>query len=292
MESKYIVVKGVVQGVGFRPYIYNLALENNLKGNVCNSQSGVYINIEGKRESITKFIEDIKLRPPILSKIEELSIKTKELRNYNSFEILASNSKEEANNITLIPSDVAICKECIKDIENPKDSRRYKYPFTNCTNCGPRFSIIKNLPYDRANTSMNNFIMCDDCRKEYENPLSRRFHAQPNCCNKCGPKLSLLNNKGELINCEDEIELSKTLLKEGNILAIKGLGGFHLVCNASDEKSIDNLRIRKKRKTKPLALMMKDINTVEKYCYINLREREILLGSKKPILILKKKEVN
>ena len=294
MESKYIVVKGIVQGVGFRPFVYKLAVDNNLKGDVCNSQSGVYINIEGKKENIDKFIYKIKNRPPKLSYIEKIIIEDKEIRKYNSFNIIDSNYKnnDKSNKITLLSPDIAICDDCIEDINNIQYKRRYKYAFTNCTNCGPRFSIMKILPYDRYNTSMENFIMCDKCKEEYENPLNRRFHAQPICCNECGPKLRLLDRNGNIVNCENEIDRVKSLLKEGSIVAIKGLCGYHLTCNATDEQAIQTLRNRKNRKTKPLALMMKNIDTVEKYCKVNNKEKEILIGNKKPILILNKKENN
>lgn len=299
MESKYIVVKGIVQGVGFRPFVYKLALENNLKGNVCNSQSGVYINVEGEKENIDRFIYEIKNNPPKLSKIEEIKIKNNEIKKYNYFKIIDSSNKidsnyytEESKKITLLSPDVAICEDCIEDINNTEDQRRYKYAFTNCTNCGPRFSIIKNLPYDRISTSMADFNMCDKCKQEYENPLNRRFHAQPTCCSECGPKLSLLDNNGSMINCNDEIEKVKNLLKEGSIIAIKGLGGFHLVCDATNEIAVQTLRDRKNRKTKPLALMMKDLDTVQKHCYVNNKEKEILIGNKKPILILNKKQTS
>ena len=276
MESKYIVVKGIVQGVGFRPFVYKLALDNNLKGNVYNSQDGVYINIEGKKKNIDNFIFEIKNKPPKLSYIEDITIEDSSIRKYNSFNIIDSNYENNDKNkkITLLSPDISICEDCIKDISDIQD-RRYKYPFTNCTNCGPRYSIIKNLPYDRDNTTMKNFKMCNKCKKEYENPLNRRFHAQPICCSECGPKLSLLDKNKNIINCENEIDTAKRILKEGNIIAIKGLGGFHLACNAKDEKAIQRLRNRKNRKAKPLALMMKDIDTVETYCKVNNKEREI-----------------
>lgn len=292
MESKYIVVKGIVQGVGFRPFIYKLALDNNLKGNVCNSQAGVYINVEGQKENIDKFIYEIKNNPPKLSYIEEITTENRKVKKFNTFNIVDSNYKDKSNRITLLSPDIAICKDCIDDINNIEDGRKYKYAFINCTNCGPRFSIIKNLPYDRDNTSMEHFIMCDKCKKEYENPLNRRFHAQPTCCNECGPRLKLLDRNNNIVNCENEIDKAKSLLKEGKILAIKSLGGFHLACNAKNEQSIQTLRNKKNRKTKPLALMMKNIDTVLKYCEVNHKEKEILLGNKKPILILNKKENN
>ncbi|GAA0699192.1 carbamoyltransferase HypF [Paraclostridium ghonii] len=298
MKCKKILVKGIVQGVGFRPFVYNLALENNLNGNVKNTCDGVYINIEGKKESINNFLYNLKKRHPKLAKIEEVIIESKEIKNYKNFEII--NSDIDENGITIISPDIAICNDCIEDINNPNDKKRYKYPFTNCTNCGPRFSIIKKLPYDRNKTSMKKFKMCKACDKEYQNPIDRRFHAQPTCCKECGPNLTLLDSKGKAMiprgKLKDQTEFAlkkvKDLLKDGKIIAIKGLGGFHLVCNARDYKAIDTLRERKNRKSKPLALMMRDIDTVSKYCKINNKEKEILLGNKKPILILNKKTNN
>ncbi|KKY02162.1 hypothetical protein VN21_04715 [Paraclostridium benzoelyticum] len=298
MKCKKILVKGIVQGVGFRPFVYNLALENNLNGNVKNTCDGVSINIEGKKESINIFLYNLKKRHPKLAKIEEVTIESKEIKNYENFEII--NSDVDENGITVISPDIAICNDCIEDINNPNDKRRYKYPFANCTNCGPRFSIIKKLPYDRNNTSMKNFEMCKPCYEEYQNPTDRRFHAQPTCCKECGPNLYLLDSSGREIilkgNLKNQTEMiikkSKDLLKDGKIMAIKGIGGFHLVCNARDSKAIDTLRKRKNRKTKPLAIMMRDIGVVNKYCKINNKEKEILLGDKKPILILNKKSNN
>lgn len=298
MRSKYVIVKGVVQGVGFRPFVYKLALENNLKGNVKNAPSGVYINIEGNKKAINNFLYNIKDNSPKLSKIEEVFVQDKKLRNFKNFEIINSDIKEDG--ITLLLPDIAICKDCIDDINNKSDKRRYKYAFANCTNCGPRFSIIKSMPYDRNKTSMEHFDMCDKCNNEYKNPLDRRFHAQPTCCSDCGPSLSLLDKYGKEVifkekvenKAENIIEKVKKLLKEGKIIAIKGLGGFHLACDGRNYKAIQTLRNRKNRKSKPLALMMKDIDTVNKYCKINNKEREILLGTKKPILILNKKNNN
>lgn len=292
--SKYIIVKGIVQGVGFRPFVYKIARENNLLGDVKNTSKGVYINIEGSKKSISEFVKNLKEKPPQLAKIEEIYIEDKKIRNYKDFKIIKSNKED---GLTIISPDIAICQDCIKDINNINDKRRYKYAFTNCTNCGPRFSIIKNLPYDRKETSMKEFLMCEKCEDEYNNPLNRRFHAQPTCCKDCGPSLRLLDKYGEEIKIEGDknnineniLEKTKKLLKEGNIIAIKGLGGFHLACSGKNYSSIELLRNRKHRKSKPLALMMKDLNTVNKYCYVNAIEENILLGTKKPILILNKK---
>lgn len=283
---KYVVVEGIVQGVGFRPFVYNIAVKNELKGTVLNTSDGVYIDIEGEEGKINNFLNELELNPPPLAKIEKITITDKKLNNYESFTIEKSN--ENKNMITLISPDVATCDDCrneVLDINN----RRYNYPFINCTNCGPRFSIIKKLPYDRPMTTMDEFKMCEKCREEYENPLNRRFHAQPNACSDCGPRVWLTNKTGEEIAINEPIREAVRLIKEGNIIAIKGLGGFHFVCDGKNENAIDVLRKRKSRPRKPLALMMKDISTVEKHCYVNEKENEILQGIKKPIVLLDKK---
>ena len=342
MIRKYIIVKGIVQGVGFRPFIYRIALKNNLKGWVKNSSQGVYIDIEGEIGEISNFLEELKTKAPILSKIEDITISNKELIGYVDFKILidhvnvnknkdnsngvkeSSSYKFKENNgygfkensrykesweyrdkqkdeymdesenkideiVTLISPDVATCEECKNEVLDKNNLRRGKYPFVNCTNCGPRFTIIKKLPYDRFQTTMREFEMCDKCKSEYENPLDRRFHAEPTCCNKCGPKVTLLDNKAMVINCKDELEEVKKYLKQGKIIAVKGLGGFNLICNGKNEEVINTLRNRKRRKTKPLALMMRDIEIALKYCKINNKEKEILTGNKKPIVLLDKK---
>lgn len=288
MKSKYIIVKGIVQGVGFRPFVYKLAQENKLFGNVKNTSNGVYINIEGEKKQINNFIRNLKENPPKQSKIEEIHIEDKGIRKFENFNI-AESEKEEG--ITILSPDIAVCDHCIDELNNISNNRRYRYAFINCTNCGPRYSIIKSLPYDRKETTMKKFIMCEECEDEYKNPIDRRFDAQPNCCNNCGPTLRLIDKNNKVINNKDNniIDEVKRILKEGKIIAIKGLGGFHLVCDGTNYKSIASLRKRKNRKTKPLALMMKDINTIKNYCFFNEREKNILTGSKKPIVILKKR---
>lgn len=286
MERKYITVHGIVQGVGFRPFVYNEAIRNNLKGWVKNTSEGVYIDLEGEKVGMENFLITLKNSPPPLSKIEEINIEDKRIKGYKSFTIEKSN--EICNSITLISPDMAICKDCESDIKD-SNNRRYKYPFTNCTNCGPRYSIIKKLPYDRAMTTMEEFKMCPICKEEYENPLNRRFHAQPNACKDCGPEVWLTDNLGNVMENKGPIESLIMLLKKGYIAGVKGLGGFHLVCDGKNEKVIKTLRERKNRPFKSLALMMKDINTVKKYCEVNTLEEEILTGRKRPILLLNKK---
>ncbi|MBM7833497.1 carbamoyltransferase HypF [Clostridium sardiniense] len=285
MVRRFIIIKGIVQGVGFRPFIYKIALENNLYGSVYNTSKGVYIDIEGEKENIDIFIKDIRKKAPVLSKIENVHVEDREFIGYKKFKIVASKDEE---GITLISPDIGICDDCINDIKNNIENRRYNYPFTNCTNCGPRFSIIKKLPYDRKFTTMNEFNMCDDCKDEYENPLDRRFHAEPTCCKKCGPKISLLDKKGEVVKCGDPIEEVRKYILKGKIIAIKGIGGYNIVCDADNKESILKLRERKVRKSKPLAVMFKDENIVNKYCYLNDVELKVLKSNKKPIVLLKK----
>ena len=284
--AKKIVVKGIVQGVGFRPFIYKNATKNNLKGFVNNTSKGVFIEVEGYEEDITSFIEEIKHKPPVLSKVTDIKIIDKEIEGYTNFKIIESKEEEEA--ITLISPDIAICDDCLRDIRD-KNNRRYRYAFTNCTNCGPRFSITKKVPYDRENTTMDVFQMCSECREEYNDPLNRRFHAQPNGCSKCGPRVYICNKEGNEIISNDPIKDIAKEIKNGKIVAIKGIGGFHLACDAKNKEVINELRKRKKRLRKPLAVMMRGIETVKKYCDVNELEERILLGNKKPILLLDKK---
>ena len=287
MKREVIHVKGIVQGVGFRPFVYKKAKENSLKGWVKNTTEGVVIDIEGEERSIENFLNIMINDPPKLANITEIRSENKKVRGYTDFSIRFSEGMDNA--ITNISPDIAMCEACKRDIEN-EDDRRFQYPFTNCTDCGPRVSIIKKLPYDRKVTTMKNFIMCPRCQKEYDNPEERRFHAQPNACPICGPQISILSNTGEIINVEDKINFIREKLRDGNILAIKGLGGFHLVCDAENSKVIEILRKRKNRPNKPLAVMMKDIDIVNKHCNINNIEEKILIGNKKPIILLEKKE--
>lgn len=308
IERIFIKVEGIVQGVGFRPFIYNLAVSNNLKGWVNNNSEGVFIDIEGSKESLDKFLNNLNFNPPPLSRIENIGITKKSFCNFSKFEI--KDSTENLEKITLISPDIATCKDCRSDILDP-NNRRYYYPFTNCTNCGPRYSIIKNIPYDRNKTTMNEFKMCPTCESEYLNPLDRRFHAQPNACHNCGPSIYLTDSSGMNISLTDIIndeELSNSLnpinkdafinqkiitwvrkkLKDGFIFAVKGLTGFHLVCDGENSDAINLLRKRKHRPDKPFAVMMKDIDTIKKYCTVNNKEEVLLSGIRRPIVLLNK----
>ncbi|WP_284679978.1 carbamoyltransferase HypF [Aceticella autotrophica] len=279
-----IKVKGIVQGVGFRPFVFSKAVKYNLNGLVLNSSSGVYIELEGKEKDIAAFIKVLKNEPPILAKIDKIEIQKLDYKGYDKFSIVMS--KEDDGVISVSP-DMGTCEDCLREMRDKKD-RRYGYPFINCTNCGPRFTIIKDIPYDRDKTSMSIFPMCSECKKEYEDPLDRRFHAQPVACFQCGPSLAFI---GEEMG-KDEIEKAAKLLKKGKILAIKGLGGFHLSVNALNEEAVRLLRKRKNRYGKPLAVMMKDIEQINEYCFINEEEKKLLESPKKPIVLLRKKNFN
>ncbi|NOW04594.1 carbamoyltransferase HypF [Clostridium beijerinckii] len=301
---RYIVkIYGIVQGVGFRPFVYEKAKDFKIRGSVQNIGGAVVIDCLGERENIKQFIFNVIKRPPSIAKIERVEctlikkdFSTISCLDENKFVIkeniykkfVIKESTKQKNEMRFISPDIAVCDECLEDIRS-KGNLRYKYAFTNCTQCGPRYSIIKALPYDRQNTTMKDFSMCDECKEEYENPLSRRFHAQPNCCENCGPKFFLTNNRGDQIKCEDPIKETVSLIEEGKILAIKGIGGFHLVCDGRNEQAINLLRSRKQRKDKPLALMAKDIGVIKEICYISDKEEEVISSNKRPIVILKKK---
>ena len=290
MTSCKIEVKGIVQGVGFRPFVYKLALKNNLNGWVNNDDRGVNIALEGEASSIENFIKILKISPPPLSKVTSINVEMKDFENFNKFEIIESQTT--SNKSTIISPDMAICDDCIDDI-NDKENFRYEYALTNCTNCGPRYSIIETVPYDRANTSMKFFEMCEECQKEYKDPMNRRYHAQPVSCEKCGPKIALYNNKNieQSINVEAIIDLAYAI-KNGKIVAIKGLGGFHLVCDATNDESVKLLREKKHRPTKPFAVMFKDLSQVREHASLTNKEKQIINSKEKPITLVKSKLSN
>ena len=287
LERRVVTIKGLVQGVGFRPFIYNLAQQYELRGWVNNTTAGVKIDVQGSLRSIVHFINQLKTNAPPLAQIEKVSIEHKPIKTYQQFTI--EESSRENKQLTFLSPDATICTQCKKELFDSED-RRYNYPFINCTNCGPRFSIIKGLPYDRAKTTMADFTMCEQCQSEYQDPSSRRFHAQPNSCPDCGPKLKLVDQSGSQLEVEDPIKETIKLLKRAKIIAVKGLGGFHLICDASNPQAITRLRIKKNRSDKALAVMIEDLATVKKYCQVNAKEADILQGVQKPILLLKKKK--
>lgn len=274
MIRESFIIKGVVQGVGFRPFVYKIALELNLVGFVKNSASGVELEIQGKKSEIVEFQRLLHLRLPPLASIDNIENSKIELKDDKSFEILQSSASTNSSKSTLVSPDIAICKECLDDV---KSKTKYKNYFaTNCTNCGPRYSIIKTVPYDRATTSMSKFKMCISCQEEYKDPKNRRYHAQPISCNSCGPKLSA------------SIQETAKYIQNGKIVAIKGIGGFHIVCDASNDETIEKLREYKNRPTKPLAIMCKDLEQVKLLASASTKEQELLESKEAPIVILKK----
>jgi len=284
ISAVHINVRGVVQGVGFRPFVYQMATKYNLKGWVCNTSEAVKIDVEGEAEAIERFLLALQKQAPPRASIEDITTTHYSPANYESFEI--RHSMAEEGKYQLISPDIATCQDCLKEILTPSD-RRYRYPFTNCTNCGPRFTIIKDIPYDRPLTTMNRFKMCPECQKEYDDPLDRRFHAQPNACPGCGPTLELVDNQGTSTSSVDAITATSQLLKEGKIIAIKGLGGFLLACDATNQVTVNRLRQRKMRPSKPLAIMVPSIEEVKKHCYVSDEEVKLLTSPHSPIVLLK-----
>ncbi len=286
-ERVKIEIRGTVQGVGFRPFIYKIANELLLKGFVQNSTSGVTIECEGPRETLEVFIDRIRLEKPKISFISNFEYSFLEPIGYEDFKIVNSRKETEIN--AFILPDISTCPDCLKEMFDPKD-RRYLYPFINCTNCGPRYSIIEELPYDRCNTTMKHFKMCKICEEEYNNPLDRRYHAQPIACPECGPHIELWDKHGNLVTkyYEAIIETASKVM-EGNIVAIKGIGGFQLIADACDDDVVKNLRKRKHRIEKPFALMFPDLITLKEVCLVNPAEERLLLSNESPIVLLKRK---
>ena len=277
-------ISGAVQGVGFRPFVYRLAKELCLKGFVVNDTKGVYVEAEGSKERLEEFLLRLNTEKPPLARIHSLEFNFLEPAGYEDFEI--RESAEVGSKEAFILPDMSTCEDCLFELFDPSD-RRYLYPFINCTNCGPRFTIIENLPYDRPNTTMKVFKMCPECEKEYHEPTNRRFHAQPNACPKCGPWLSLYTQEGKLLaEREEALELAVKFLREGKILAVKGIGGFHLMCDATKEESVSLLRERKRRKEKPFAVMFRDTDHVLMYLQPTELELALLTSPERPIVLV------
>jgi hydrogenase maturation protein HypF len=286
MPGIRIEIKGIVQGVGFRPFVYNLARRFSLRGYVLNDTSGVEIEVEGAESDLDYFLDRIKTSPPPLSRIEQIKTTRIPKRNFPQFVIRESEKKKSRT--VLVSPDLATCDDCLSELFDPQD-RRFGYPFLNCTNCGPRLTIIRDVPYDRDKTTMEKFRMCPLCEKEYRDPENRRFHAQPNACPVCGPRLTLMDNKGKILSISDPVAHTIILLTQGNIVAVKGIGGYHLAADATNSEAVHKLRKRKYREDKPFALMAKDIKTIQRFCYLNPLEKKLLQSVSRPILLLRKK---
>jgi len=281
-----LFLSGILQGVGFRPFVYQLAQDTGLNGWIINSLQGVSIEVEGNRPSIDEFLSRLQNENPPNSFIQDIKTTYHKPLGYEHFEIRASD--KNGSQSTLILPDIATCADCLQELFD-SSNRRHLYPFINCTHCGPRFSIITSMPYDRQSISMKHFQMCHACQHEYDDPSNRRFHAQPNACYDCGPQLELWGSSC-LYKMEEALERTVSGLKDGAIIAIKGLGGFHLMANACDEQAIKKLRFRKNREVKPLALMFPNISSVKKICELSSIEERILLSKEAPIVILKRKK--
>jgi hydrogenase maturation protein HypF len=284
LQRLRIVVRGAVQGVGFRPFIYRLATEMKLSGWVSNSSQGVFIEVEGRVENLWQFLQRIESEKPPRSFIQSMESSYLDAAGYMSFEIHESFGEGEKTAVVL--PDIGTCPDCLREIYDPED-RRFRYPFTNCTNCGPRFSIIETLPYDRAGTTMKGFVMCERCLAEYENPLDRRFHAQPNACPECGPHLELWDHQGSIIASQDDaLSGACAAIREGKIVAAKGIGGFHLMVDARNEGAVRHLRHLKAREEKPLALMYPSLAMVQRHCDVSALEERLLLSPESPIVLM------
>ncbi|KPV62021.1 MAG: (NiFe) hydrogenase maturation protein HypF [Candidatus Bathyarchaeota archaeon BA2] len=285
-----IKVSGIVQGVGFRPFVYRVAVENGLVGYVRNRGDAVVeIVVEGKKKDVKRFLKNLKEKKPPLARIYDMTTNYTEDKNkFKQFTILKSSENVELSG-SVIPQDVSICDECLSELRDPKN-KRYNYFFITCTNCGPRYTIIEKLPYDRLNTTMQDFFMCDFCFKEYNDPSNRRFHAQTVACPKCGPKVYLTTNNDESIKHEDPIREAGKLLEEGYIVAIKGNGGFHIATSTTKSEPIARLRKVKYRAQKPFAIMARDIDTTKSFAEVNMKEAELLTCYIKPIVLLKKRD--
>ncbi len=283
-----VVIRGAVQGVGFRPFVYRLATALGLTGWVSNSSEGVFIEAEAEKQLLGQFLLRIEKEKPPRSFIQSLESSYLDAVGYTSF--IIRESEKNGHKSALILPDVAMCPECEAEIFDPQN-RRYRYPFTNCTNCGPRFSIIESLPYDRPNTSMKKFIMCPDCRQEYEDPLSRRFHAQPNACPVCGPQLELWDGQGDVVfSGDDALEECASVIRRGGVIALKGIGGFQLMVDARNNVAVKRLRARKRREEKPFALLYPSLRHVREDCRVSELEERILQSPESPIVLLERNE--
>jgi hydrogenase maturation protein HypF len=284
-ERRHITVEGIVQGVGFRPFVYGLARKNGLAGFVLNDTAGVTIELEGEPPALESFLTHLREQPPPLARIKNIDCRIIQLKGEATFNIVASQSEEERS--ALISPDTPTCDDCLEELFDPAD-RRYRYPFINCTNCGPRFTIIKDVPYDRERTTMAVFEMCAECAGEFHNPADRRFHAQPNACPQCGPRVCLLDAHRHEILDGEPISHAARLLRQGAVLAVKGIGGYHLACNALDHDAVRRLRAKKHREEKPFALMARDLRAVKQLCLVSNEEEILLRSCARPIVLLRK----
>jgi hydrogenase maturation protein HypF len=280
------VVRGVVQGVGFRPFVFRTAVDCGVTGTVCNTTTGVVIEAQGEGSRLDRFHQLLCNDPPLLAAIESVTYTDVSAISESGFRIILSQDGQAL--ATSIPPDLAACADCLRELQERSD-RRYGYPFLNCTNCGPRFTIIQSLPYDRPGTTMRDFAMCPDCAREYDDPLNRRFHAQPTACPRCGPHVWWECGEARLTGC-DALAAARNALRDGRIVALKGLGGFHLGCDAANDDALAALRSRKGRVEKPFALMVRDLSMARALCQVDDGEEALLDSREKPIVLLRRRE--
>ncbi|GAC1359668.1 MAG: hypothetical protein NVSMB42_19060 [Herpetosiphon sp.] len=289
IERRRITVQGIVQGVGFRPFVFGEAYRCGLSGFVLNDSGGVTIEVEGDPQSLQAFQCALQDHAPPMASVDAVASYLVPVRGEQVFTI--AHSKAGTGRRTLIAPDTSVCSECLCELWNPHD-RRFNYPFINCTNCGPRFTIVEDVPYDRAMTTMKAFALCAACKAEYEDPLNRRFHAQPNACPACGPQIALRGSDGRVISLEGAIDEAAARLAVGEILAIKGLGGYHIACDATNAAAVAKLRQRKGRAAKPFALMVPHLETVRRLCHVNGQEAALLQSGQRPIVLLRSRPGN
>ncbi len=292
-------IQGIVQGVGFRPFVYSLAHQYSLTGFIGNDSAGIFVEVQGKPTDLDNFSQDLIRNKPPLAIIDSISESSQPACEESGFTIVES--KNAPGLSTPVSPDISICEECFKELFTPED-RRYQYPFINCTNCGPRFTIIKDIPYDRPNTTMNQFEMCAECQQEYDDPLNRRYHAQPNACSVCGPSVwfvtgdqlnqpeCFLNSDFSLLNNLDSISAAQQMINSGSTVAVKGIGGFHLACDATSDEAVQKLRVRKGRIEKPFAVMVADLESAKIIAQVNNQEAQLLLSRERPIVLLRKRK--
>ncbi len=281
--NKRIHVAGIVQGVGFRPAVFNLAQKYFLTGWVLNNAQGVEMELHGSEENVQAFIQDIRQNPPPLAVVDSFSVEDAPDRTFPGFQIC--HSEDDPSDFLPVSPDLSICPDCRRELFDPSD-RRYRYPFINCTNCGPRFSIVNSIPYDRPNTSMAGFPLCPNCSAEYQDPANRRFHAQPIACPICGPQIWYEEDGQKFAEREFALQIARQALSEGKILAVKGLGGFHLVCDAQNSQTVKKLRLRKRRSGKPFALMAFDLETIKNFARVSTDEEKLLTSPMAPVVLL------
>ena len=281
--NKRLHITGIVQGVGFRPTVFNLAQRHLLTGWVLNNAHGVEIELHGTEQNVQAFIQDLRQNPPPLSVINSFTVEDAPDQAFTEFQI--RHSEDDPSDFLPVSPDLNICPDCRRELFDPSD-RRYRYPFINCTNCGPRFSIVTGIPYDRPNTSMAGFSLCPDCAEEYQDPANRRFHTQPIACPVCGPQVWYEESGQKLAERETAIQAARKALAEGKILAVKGLGGFHLVCDAQNPQTVEKLRLRKRRSGKPFALMAFNVDTIKEFARVCPDEEKLLTSPMAPVLLL------